>query len=171
MTETVSNISENVLLKDDVWCINPILHMYRIKQRTKCKNQSTQILMQRMVGQRTLISMTIWLNAIKYKTNTITKTKANAITNINTYANADARNARSNTIISRGQYGWVWTKLRMQIQRPTQINTQIPLQRLLGQRPSISRDRSDRVGITGRLVSPPQTLPSVAKQVVKSAQN
>ena len=41
-------------------------------------------------------------SATKYKTNT--KTKTNASTNENTYANADARNARSDTIISRGQY-------------------------------------------------------------------
>ena len=51
------------------------------------------------------INGTIWLSATKYKTNTNTKTMANASTNINTYANADARNARSNTIISRRQYG------------------------------------------------------------------
>ena len=146
--------------------------MYRIKQRTKCKYQSTQILMQIMAGQRTLVSRG---QSTRVRPNTkqiqIQKLWPMQVLIFNTYANADARNARSNTIISRGQYGWVWTKLRMQIQRPTQINTQIPLQRLLGQRPPISRDRSDRVGITGRLVSPPQTLPSVAKQVVKSAQN
>ena len=49
------------------------------------------------------IKGTICQSATKYKTNT--KIKTNASTNENTYANADARNARSNTSISRGQYG------------------------------------------------------------------